>query len=258
MSRFSLRPLAVALFALVGVTATRAEIDSVRYLIPVTYDMVISRVGSTSSTTVKGITTEKASPSFEIFSNKDILKLILAGSPDIATTDAELKKWSLFAVGNSETFTAADLKGLETLELVARKKTTAGERVALPSGMSFSLSLSSTRAYSSSAIHDDSATGPVLSRNESIVQLATLTQALPSRGNLSAGTLTTTGYLSHGLVNGKVTIGGESAGTITRPTAVLYQASGTFNAANNGEDGLAEVQIRFGNPALEAIATTAQ
>ncbi len=245
MTRFLSRPFAVALLAFAGLASLRAEIDSVRYLVPVTYDMVITRPGASSSTERNGVVTETVPYSFEVFTSKDLLKLILGVS-----TDADVKGWSLYAVSDSETFTDPD--GLETLQLVARKKD--GTQEALPEGQTFSLSLNDTRAYSSVAVHDGAADGPVLSKRETIAQLATLTQALPVRGERSAGTLTTTGYLTHGLLFGKVTLGGETTPeAINRPTAATYRAAGTFNADTDSEDGLAEVLITFGTPKLEAV-----
>jgi hypothetical protein len=245
MSRLFSRSLAAAFLALAGLASARAEIASVRYLVPVTYDMVITRPGTSTSTTRNGVTTEELPYSFEVFTSKDLLKLILGVS-----TDADVKGWSLYAVSDSETFTDPD--GLETLQLVARKKD--GTQEALPEGQTFSLSLSDTRAYSSVAVHDGAADGEVLSKRETITQLATLTQMLPVRGERSAGTLTTTGYLKHGLLFGKVTLGGETTPEgINRPTAATYRAAGTFNADIDSEDGLAEVLISFGTPKLEAV-----
>lgn len=258
MPRLFSRSLAVAFFALAGLASARAEIVNVRYLVPVTYDMVISRPGTSTATTRNGVTTEELSFSFEVFDSKDLLKLILGVS-----TDAEVKGWALYATGTyavktpgsedppAEYPTFSDPKGFESLRLVARKKTEIDE---LPEGMSFSLSLTDIRAYSSSAVHDDAATGPVLSKREIINQLATLTQALPVRGARSAGTLTTTGYFSHGLVLGKVTIDGETTSeAILRPTAATYRAAGTFNAETDSEDGLAEILIGFGTPRFEVV-----
>ena len=247
MPRFLSRPFAVALLSLAGLAPARATLDSVRYLVPVTYNMVITRVGSSSSTTnSKGVTTETSTPSFEIFGNKDLLKLILN-----KTTDADVKGWSLYAVSDSETF--ADPKGLETLQLIARKKDGTEEQ-ALPEGMTFSLSLSDTRTYSSSAVHDGSPTGELLTKRDTIAQIATLTQALPLRGEHPAGTLTTTGYVTHGIILSKVKIGSETtADPVDHPTSATYRAAGTFDSETDSEDGLAEVLISFGTPKFEAV-----
>ncbi len=252
MPRLLFRPLAVALLVLAGLLPAVAQDETVRYLLPVSYDMVITRPGVSTTTTSKGVTTEKVPYSFEVFATRDLLKLILGVS-----TDAETKGWSLYARSDSATFTDPD--GLETLELIARRKNDAEEPRTLPEGMSFSLLLSTVSAYSSSSVRDDAATGPVLSKREGIIQLATLTQALPARGTRSAGTLETTGYLSHGLVYDKVTIGGETtAAAINFPTSAVYRASGMFKADTTAEDGIAEVLISFGAPTLEFIETAAE
>lgn len=257
MPRLFSRTLAFGLLALAGLSSALAEITSIRYLIPVSYDMVITRPGVSASSTKNGVTTETTTHSFEVFNNKDILKLILG-----VTTDAGIKDWSLYAVGvysvtGDEIF--PDPAGLETLELVARKKNDTEDATSLPTGMSFSLSLSSTRAYSSSAIRDNSATGEVLSKRDGIIQLATLTQTLPVRGDRPAGTLETTGYLSHGLIKNKVTIGKETTSTaVNFPTTAVYRAAGTFKTESpSSEDGLAEVLIAFGSPTFQSVATDA-
>lgn len=258
MSRFLSRPLAVALLLLAGLSSARAA-DSVRYLVPVTYDMVITRQGTSTSTTRNGVTTETSSPSFEVFATKDLLKLILG---DRVTTDADLKSWALYAEGSSETFT--DPKGLETLQLIALRKKDSADTVSLPEGMTFSLTLSDTRSYSSKAVHvaaaageDPPYTSEVRSKREIIAQLATLTQALPARGEFSKGTLTTEGYLTHGLLLNKVKVDGETTeDAILRSTPAIYRAAGTFDADTDSEDGLAEVLISFGTPKLEAPEET--
>lgn len=246
MSRTFFLPLSAAL-ALAASSVANAAIASVNYLIPVRYDMVITRASTSSESTAGGVTTEKTAFSFEVFTDKDLLKLILG-----VTTDAEIKGWSLYAVSDSETFTNA--AGIESLQLVARKKSDADPIRDLPEGQSFALELNEARAYSSSTLYEGDEEDPVLSNRESILQLATLTQALPARGARSAGTLTTTGLISHGIILNKVTIGGETTDApITRPTAATYRAAGTFNAENDAEDGLAEVLISFGAPTLEAV-----
>jgi hypothetical protein len=253
MPRLLSRSLAFGLLALASLSPALAALDAVRYLMPVSYNMVITRPGVSTETTKKGVTTETTPYSFEVFANKDILKLIL-GVP----TDAEIKGWSLYALGNSETFTDPD--GLESLQLVARKKNDTEALRTLPEDMSFSLSLSVTRAYSSSAIHDDSADGEVLSKREGIAQLVTLTQTLPARGTRAAGTLVTTGYISHGLVYDKVTVGEEKTATaVNVPTAASFRATGTYdaNSDSDSEDGLAEVLITLGSPVLQAAEADA-
>jgi catechol 2,3-dioxygenase-like lactoylglutathione lyase family enzyme len=159
-----------------------------------------------------------------------------------------------------EVLAFTDPDGLESLQLVARKKNDTEALRTLPEDMSFSLSLSATRAYSSSAIHDDSADGEVLSKREGIAQLVTLTQTLPARGTRAAGTLVTTGYISHGLVYDKVTVGEEKTATaVNVPTAASFRATGTYdaNSDSDSEDGLAEVLITLGSPVLQAAEADA-
>jgi hypothetical protein len=253
MPRLFSRSFAVTLLALAGLVSARA--DYVRYLVPVTYDMAITRQGSSTETTRQGVTTETSSPSFEVFTSKDLLKLILG---DSVSTEADLKRWALYAEGRSTTFT--DPNGLETLQLIALKKKDTDETVSLPEGMTFSLTLSGTRSYSSTGVYGANDAGTnydetrVRSKRETIAQLAELTQALPARGERSAGTLTTTGYLTHGLVLNKVKIDGETTEEpILRSSVATYRAVGTFNAETDSEDGLVEVLISFGTPQFETV-----
>ena len=253
MSRF------LSLSALAAVLATlsplHAALSSVQYLIPVTYDMVITRPSTPSSTVKNGITTEKSAYSFEVFTSKDLLKLMLPGK-----TDAELKTWALYAVSDSASFGGeTEPNGFESIRLVARKKNDTAPLSELPAGLTFSLSLSDTRSYSSTTVHDNEEEGPVLSKRETLTQLATLTQSLPARGTRPAGTLTTEGQLSHGLIYGKITIAGETtSGPVNCPTAATYRAAGTFEAVPGSvanESGLAEVLISFGTPIRKAVAS---
>jgi hypothetical protein len=249
-SRF-LRPLLTAFLGLAALGSLRAAPVSVDYFSNVTYNLVITRASTVTTTA----TTERSTLNVELFNNRDLLRVILAAQSPAIT---DLRGWSLVARGNSATF--SDSSTIASLELGARHRD--GRFFALPPGAALSFSLltpaptTTNRVIDRGALPDDPADDTLVSETRDIDQLAVLSQqipAVPESDLVSTGNVEATGLLSHGTVYGTFRVVRDTVGPYYRPTAATYQATGTFSAADPADDGLVEVQISFGTLSVRGV-----
>lgn len=247
-SRF-FRPLLVTALTLAGLGELRAAPASADYFSAVTYNMVITRESTLTGTA----SSERRRFKFEIFDNRDLLRVIL-GAQEPAITN--LRGWALVARGNSASFT--DTSSVASLVIGARHRD--GRFFPLPPGAALTLDLfegaaptNSVRVVDRGTLVEDPADDTLVSETRSIAQLAELEQAIPAvpgRTLQSTGTIDATGYLSHGTVYGTFSLGGATIGPVYRPTSASYRASGPFTAPDTEKSGIAEVLIRFGAPVV--------
>jgi hypothetical protein len=237
MIRLLPRALPATLLALLCGALARAEDNaaSVNYFLPVTYQMVVTHPDSTTTTDTR----EKTDLAFQLFNNREILRLILGSTTPLAN-------WTLVAAGNSTEF-AASPKPFSTLRLAARNRRT-GEVRNLPEGASFNLTLSDASAQATTEVRKaatppETTPGELLSRSVAIEQLAFLNQEIPGAGFI----FDALGSLSHGTLLDEIK-GATNLGPLLRPTSASYRASGGFEAEDETKDGMVELFIRFGTP----------
>jgi hypothetical protein len=240
MSRFlSLSIFAASLF---GATHGRAaDLASVDYFLPVTYDMVITR---SVDTVPSG---DKTELKYEIFNTNDLLLSILRSNNITSLTN-----WTLVAYGNaavstegSDNSTVTDT--LSSLEIVARNTVTGAVKSPV-SPISLSLAptsdLVATSGTRRQTVPPEGDPATIVAHTTTVRRLAQLTQTLKARGSRPAGTLEATGRISYTNLYNKVTVGNDrTSGPVVRPVGGTFRASGPY-----ASDGMVELRIIFGEP----------
>jgi hypothetical protein len=251
MSRFlSLSILAVCLF---GATHGRAaELASVDYFLPVTYDMVITRSVPTAASG------DKTALKYEIFTTADILLSVLRSNNITSPTN-----WALVARGNAAVSTEGSDNSsvtdtLSSLEIVARNTVTGAIKKPV-SPIFLSLAPASELVATSGTRRQtvpESGPATIVAHTTTVRRLAQLTQGLKARGSRPAGTLEATGLINYTNLYNKVVVGNDrTSGPVVRPIGGTFRASGPY-----GSDGMVELRIILGEPSYRkpAPAPTAE
>ncbi len=248
MSRFlSLSILAACLLGASHVRA--AELASVDYFLPVTYDMVITRAVDTDASG------NNSALRYEVFDNTALLRLILK-----ANNITSLTNWTLVAQGNAAVASEGGDNSqitdtLSTLKIVARNSVTGAIKEPTPE-VAISLTPTSTSAVASGTRRqtNDGETATVVSHTTHLRRLALLSQELPAKGTRPSGRLEASGLITYTNVYNNVTVGNDrTSGPVVRPIGGTFRASGPY-----GDDGMAEVRIILGEPTYRKPAATSE
>ncbi len=250
MSR--LLSLSIFIASLLGASHVRAaELASIDYFLPVTYDMVITRSVDTDASG------NNSALRYEVFDNTALLRLILK-----ANNITSLTNWTLVAQGNAAVATEGGDNSqvtdtLSTLKIVARNSVTGAIKEPTPE-VAISLTPTSTSAVASGTrrqtVPAESEPATVVSHTTHLRRLALLNQELPAKGNRPSGRLEASGLITYTNVYNKVTIGGDrTSGPVVRPIGGTFRASGPY-----GDDGMAEVRIILGEPTYLKPAATSE
>jgi hypothetical protein len=246
MSRFlSLSILAACLFG--AVHGRAAELASVDYFLPVTYDMVVTRsVPATASG-------DKTELKYEIVDTTDLLRSILRSNNITSLTN-----WTLVARGNaavaaegSDNSQVTDT--LSSLKIVARNTVT-GDFEEPASEIALSLAPTSdfvaTSGTRRQTVPAEGSAAAVVSHTTVVRRLAQLTQGLAARGTRPAGTLEATGLFTYTNRYNEVAVGKDrTSGPVVRPVGGTFRASGPY-----GSDRMVELRIILGEPSYRKPA----
>jgi hypothetical protein len=239
MSRFlSLSILAACLFD--AAHGRAAELASVDYFLPVTYDMVITR---SVDTVASG---DKTALKYELFDTADLLRSILK-----ANNITSLTNWTLVAKGTATVATEGSDNSqvtdtLSSLEIVARHTLTGAIR---EPASEIALSLAPTSDFVATSgterqTDPDEGASTVVAHTTAVRRLAQFTQGLTARGTRPAGMLEATGLITYTNRYNKVTVGNDrTSGPVVRPIGGTFRASGPY-----ASDGMVEVRIILGEP----------
>jgi hypothetical protein len=235
MSRFlSLSILAACLFG--AAHGRAAELASVDYFLPVTYDMVITR---SVDTVASG---DKTALKYELFDTTDLLRSILK-----ANNITSLTNWTLVARGTASVGSnnAQVTDTLSSLEIVARNTVT-GDTEEPTSAIALSLAPTSEFVATSGTRRqtDPNDAATVVAHTTTVRRLAQFTQGLTARGTRPAGMLEATGLITYTNRYSEVTVGNDrTSEPVVRPIGGTFRASGPY-----ASDGMVEVRIILGEP----------